>query len=92
MFPLTASEYTLIAENLAADGIKMGKIASHLDVPKDNFHMGRHLSPLFYAKTLVTVYQSQSGASREKLRDALCKVGLNLTADIIALPGHKKQV
>ncbi len=88
-FPLTIAEFFRIVESLAENGEVLGKFGEHLDLSKDDFHMGSNLRPLHFADKLVTKYQYQPGATRKKLISALRKVGLGFTADIVALTGTK---
>ncbi len=76
-------------ESLAEKGTVLGKFGECLELSKDEFHMGSNLRPLHFANRLVTTYMSQPGATREKLINALRKVGLGFIADIVALTGTK---
>ncbi len=86
-FPLISAEFFCIVESLAESVEVLGKFGQHLDLSKDDLHMGSDLCPLHFADKLVTKYQYQPGATRKKLIYALRKVGLGFTADIVAFTG-----
>ncbi len=85
---LTSTEFDLIVDNLAGNPHILGQFGERLAISKEDFYMDKNLQHLEHAKELVTKYQSQPEATREKLIDALRKVGLDFVADALSPGGN----